>query len=412
MNKRELTKSFWVDEADRTGQVRLELPLRLFGSIERRPKPVEQSAPTNGKNVVSQFWWGGEENAAPADALSPLPTSEILPRIEDLYYLRMRAISQRIIEGYWLDYTRPGVLEDSVALLDGQRLCTDHDYWNVRDAIGAIVATEWDAKGENSNNYPGINARFFVDAKRAPEIVRMLAWPVPGIHSCSVTVGFEWEPSHPDLMEDGDFWRLRGREVEGQIVRMIVTRILFYRELSLVYEGADADARRLPDETDEESGRKKTKMNSAEPTALTGASTKENTVKLSKEQKELLGLSHAGDDVPDAEVVSALDGLVKAQAAQTATLAAANQIIETERAEVIRLATLAEAGEDGQLPTVLAASIEHTPADKLKDMKAYYEQRAAARLGVKNGTGRSSVEDNPITAQQQPKAAIDTVNYL
>lgn len=407
MSKRQITKHFWANPETRQGVSRLLLPLSLLSKIERGGEATQKTG------EASQ--WLDFKSAA--DEVSPLPASEILPKPEELYYLTMRAISQKVVECYSIDYTRPGVLEASVPLLNGQRICKDHEYWEVEDAIGAIVSAEWDSAGTNSNGVPGINARFFIDSKIAPGIVRRLAYPVPAIHSCSVTVGFEWEPSHLDLLEEGDFWRLLGREVEGQVVRLIVTKILFYRELSLVWAGADTDAKRIPEDDEEPAAedagesesKRKTKMNSA---SLPPVGNKEKTVKLSKDQKELLGLSHAGEDVPDAEVVNALDGLVKAQAHTQGQITAAQAIIATERAEVVRLATLVEAGDDGKLPEVIAASIEHTPADKLSALKAHYEQKAAAKLGVKNGTARSSVEDNPVTAAPQPKAQAAEVNWL
>ena len=400
MSFKQITKSLWVDGQRRQGRVRMEMPLNLLGRIERAA-PVEpgQAKP----QVVSQFL---DFNSGPADALSPLPVSEILPRPEDLYFLKMRAISQTVIEGHWVDYSRPGVLEASVALLKNQRLCKDHCYWNIEDALGAIVETEWDAQGAEANGLPGINARFFIDSKIAPGVVRRLAYPVPAIHSCSVTVGFEWEPSHPELLEDERFWwRLGEEQQDGQIVRLIATRILFYRELSLVYEGADPNAKRLSDDDempaprgaddDDDYGRKKESM------AAPVQSQESATVKLTEAQKKLLGLAHAGADVPDTDVTAALDRLAAAQASHAATLAAAEAIITAQRAEVTRLATLAE-GVDGKLPEPVSLMIEHTPAEKLPGLLSFYQEKAQAKFPV---NGRSSVEDSPVIKEQSKAPA-------
>ena len=400
MSFKQVTKSLWVDAGRRQGRVRMELPLNLVGRIAQGTSAQAEPVAAKPAQVVSQFL---DFNAGPADALSTLPVSEILPRAEDLYYLKMRAISQTLIEGYWVDYSRAGVLEASVALLSNQRLCKDHSYWHVEDAIGAIVESAWDAQGTESNNLPGINARFFVDSKIAPGVVRRLAYPVPAIHSCSVTVGFEWEPSHPDLLEDDRFWwRLGEEQQDGQIVRLIATRILFYRELSLVYEGADPNAKRLsdepdeerpgprgPDDDDEDYGRK--------PKEMAAPITQESgSVKLNEAQKKMLGLQHTGADVPETDVLAALDWLGAQSVAQQATLAAADTIIAAQRAEVVRLATLAE-GVEGKLPEAVSLMIEHTPADKLAGLTSFYQEKAQAKFPA---GGRSSKEDSPVVGQQ------------
>lgn len=409
MAKQQITKSFWADDATRRAEMRLEMPLRFDG----KPTPGKSAQPGQASQAktgeASQGFWGDDEGAKPTEQVSPLPISDILPREEDLYYLTMRAISQRVIEGHWVDYTRPGVLEASAPLLNSQRICKDHCYWKSEDAIGAIVSSAWDAQGVNSNNLPGINIRFFVDSKVAPGIVRRLAYPVPAIHSGSVTVGFEWEPSHPELLEDKKFWWFLGEEVEGQIVRLIVTNILFYREFSLVYEGADADAKRLPDEMPEsDEGAGEGEENGPKKKSCSASQMEKKTVKLTAEQKKLLGLAeNAPDDVPEAQVI---DGLFKQVAAQNATLEAANAVIAAERAEVVRLATLAEVGSaEGKLPDALSNVIANAAPADLAGLKQLYAEKAQAKVG----TGRSSVEpDHGFKGQGQHAKPVEKIPFL
>lgn len=416
--KRHITKSFWVDEEKRTAQVRYGAPLELLrkpepGANAHPPKPV---APVAEASQFKSAWYDGGTSAA--EEISPLAASEILPREEDLYYLTMRALSQRVIEGYWIDYTRPGVLEASVPLLNNQRVCVDHCYWKAESAIGAIVNAVWDAQGLNSNGLPGINARLFVDSKIAPGIVRRLAYPVPAIHSASVTVGFEWEPSHPQLLEDGKFWWFLGTEVEGEIVRLIVTQIAFYRELSFVYEGADEDAKRLPDDNDEgdepiddaeDAGEmKKPKKMSAKQSAPQGANSNEvTTVKLTAELKKILGLeAQPGEDFTEGVVLAAVERL-------GAQVTASQAIIGAERAEVLRLATLAEVGAEGQLNAALAAIINQADATQLPQLKQMYAAKAEARFGAnKDGIARSSKEEPPTPAPQLRAKQPERMSYL
>lgn len=409
MARRQITKHFWVDEERRSGAARLITPVQLLARPERGGTPAVpgESAIRNPQSAQASQWYheGTVNVGGAADEISPLSPDQILPRESELYFLTMRAISQKVLPGHWVDYTRSGVLEASVPLLNGQRICKDHRFMHTEDAIGAIVQSVWDEQGAQSNNLPGINIRFFIDSKLAPGIVRRLAYPVPAIHSGSVTVGFEWEPSHPELLEQKKFWWFLGEEVEGSIVRLIATKILFYEEFSLVYQGADSDAKRLPDEMmppadegldDDEYQRKK--MHSAQP--------QEKQVKVSAQQKAFLGLQHQGDEVPDSDVLAALDRIAQQSAQQQAALAAAETIISAERAEVVRLATLAEADAEGKLPNALAAIINQAAAAQLPELKALYEQKAKARLGVgANGVGRSSVESNPVAQPTQAQTA-------
>lgn len=62
------------------------------------------------------------------------------------------------------------------------------------------------------------------------------------IHSASVEVYFEYKKSHPDL---ADFWYHFGEEIDGKPVCLIVTNIVSYGEISLVWQGADVYAKRL-----------------------------------------------------------------------------------------------------------------------------------------------------------------------
>lgn len=395
--KRQITKSFWVDDEKRTAELRYGAPIQVIGS------------PVSGKgqsvSEISQFKNQYYDSSSATEEVSTLPVSEILPRDEDLYYVTMRAISQRLVDGYWIDYTRPGVLEASVPLLNKQRICVDHCYWKAESAIGAIVNSVWDTQGVNTNGLPGINIRFFVDSKIAPGIVRRLAYPVPAIHSGSVTVGFEWEASHPDLLEEKKFWWLLGQEVGGEIVRLIVTKVLFFREFSLVYEGADEDAKRLPDDDAPmpEGETEQSKRPAASNLPPEGGTTNEvTTVKLTAELKKLLGLeSHTADEVPDAAVLAAVQSFAP-------QIAASQAIISAERDEVMRLVTLAES-VNGQLSDAFKAIVLSAAPDQLPALKKLYAEKVQAKFPA---DGRSSKEEpGPGTTQQAAKP-VEPMRYL
>lgn len=373
-----------------TASLRLRQPLTLLGKVERggKAEPV-----ATGARQVSQFWWNPATEKNAADEVSPLSMDDILPKEEELFFVSFRAISEELLEGYCVDYSKAGVLEASTALLNHQRVCKDHDYYNAEDAIGAIVSTEWDAKGEASNGVAGINARLFVDARIAPGIVRRLAYPVPAIHSVSVTVQFEWEPSHPALYENKTFWSLLGEEVDGEIVRIIATRIIAYKEISFVYEGAVKTAKRLPEpeatvpdseDDDEEEELKKKSMAASQALPLPQEKT---TVKLKVEDKQMLGLAaHEGDDLPEEVVLPAVRNL--------AALASYGQSQrDADRAELKRLLKLCE-GENSTLLTLA----DNLPDEKLGALIAEYGEKerklypqTCQQCGSSNVQGRSSL---------------------
>lgn len=121
-------------------------------------------------------------------------------------------------------------------------------------------------------------------------------------------------------------------------------------------------------------------------------------MKLTAEQKKILGLeSQAADDVPDAVVLAAIERFAP-------QVTASQAIIAAERAEVLRLATLAEVGAEGKLPEALAGIIQQADAGQLPSLKQMYAAKAETRFGVgKDGIGRSSKEEpptTPVTAQQ------------
>ena len=353
---------------------------------------------------LSQFYHEGTVNVGGADVeVSSLPVNEILPRPEDLIYFNFRAISQRVVECYAVDYTRPGVLEASTPLLVNQRVCKDHRNRTAGDGIGVITQAMWDAVGKDAEGLPGINIRFFVDAKIEPRLVRLLSYG--GVHSGSVTVAFEWEPSHPELLKAGNFWWKLGEEVDNEIVRLIATKILYYEEFSAVTQGADTVAKRIgddamPDVNDD---------GQATAAQQQPQGTTETTVKLKTELKQFLGLQHAAEDVPETDVAAAIERMQAGHADTSARLAAADAIIAAERVEVVRLATLAE-GVDQILNPALVGIIQAAAPAQLPELKKMYEAKAAEKFGQ----GRSSVESNPVTAAQQKAHAVKSadVSYL
>lgn len=350
-----------------------------------------------------------------------------LPQDSDFIYALFRALSAATIPGYWVDFSKPGVLEKATPLFQGQTIYKNHGesvglwgsrQFDVEKYLGSVSQAVWDAKGDKVGGVPGVNVEMKIDAFANPRIARGLLMKPPAIHSCSETVMFDFDYSHPELVEQDRFWRMLGEEVDGAIVRFIVTEIVSLHELSLVFQGADQIAKQIPEdsETDEDGysdPARGTKFGA--PTLATSgriADKKEkHTVKLTAEQKTALGITHEGEDVPDAEVISMATSL-----AQRAT--SADAIVSAQRVEVLRLATLAEGvgeGDTRKLPEVTQSLINGAAPSQLPDLITMYQEKAAKafpvtcqKCGSTQLAGRSSVEDAPVVGDDKKEHVEDT----
>jgi len=375
-------------------QLSLEAAMREALLAEIRLAATEVGKQTESLAVGVSSQWGAQP--APIDFET---VDELLPKETDYYYKDYRAISATLAPCYGLDFSKPGVLEASVEKLKGQTVYKDHYFHSVDGWVGVVSEASWDAKGENAGGISGINARLKLDAKKDPMLVRGVAMSPPAIHSCSVTVLFEFDFSHPELVEQGRFWHLLGEEVDGQIVRLVVTVILGYWEISLVFQGAQEENKQqpatpsIPDDvvTDDEAelGMRDKKRMGASPDTRE----ERKTVKLNALRKQGLGITAEGEEFPDEQVLSIVDGLVS-QAAVGAALTT------SRRVECLRVATLAECGAaDGQLDATLAKIINASQGDDLEGLIKLYSAKAESRFphtcqscGTKT-EGRSSVEE-------------------
>lgn len=141
------------------------------------------------------------------------------------------------------------VLKTAMHLLVGQTVNCDHAT-DIGNAIGSVVETYWQEAytDENGVEIPaGINARLKIDAKANPRIARGINMDPPSIHSNSVTVMFEWKPSH-EFEDKWEFWdKLGTYDKDGVLIRRIATKIIAFKETSLVSHGADPYAQLIKD---------------------------------------------------------------------------------------------------------------------------------------------------------------------
>ncbi|HEV2762049.1 MAG TPA: hypothetical protein VGV38_03560 [Pyrinomonadaceae bacterium] len=396
--------------AKRRARMTFLVPMVAGYSVRGRPAvaPTALAGVASAGAPASQPLPGVNSHASLEQSAPAFETfDDVMPKPGDYIYPLFRALSAVLITGYWIDFSRPGVLEESVPLLYGQTVFKNHSFYDVERWLGVVNQSVWDAEGAQAGGVPGINAELKIDWKANPLIARGLLMEPPAIHSVSVTVETEFEYSHPDIVQE-DRWKffdLLGEEVNGQIVRFIVTKIISYWEISLVFKGADdlakGDGVAEAERDSLNAGGAHRSLHPASTQTAGGrpappAAKEKNTVKLDTTRKAALGLqNHEGEEVPDEVLLPVLDSLA-------ARAASGDQLVNSARAECLRLATLAEVGAEGQLPLALAEVINKAGALELEGLTQMYREKAAAKFGstcqscgARNVPGRSSVEAVP-----------------
>lgn len=344
-----------------------------------------------------------QHRAAVADNVE-VPHSPSVLSDERYVFPNFRALSQVHLVNRGLDFSVPGVLEAAVPMMIGKTVYLNHDYTDVNNWVGVVSKSNWDAKGDKSNGVPGIAVECKVDAYLNYRIACGVMMTPPAINAMSLTVLFEFEYSHPELEKDHKFWGLIGEEVDGHIVRLVVTKILEIWEASFVYVGEDRLAKNHGAEESSES------FSGAEGAAGEVAddplpnSNEEKTMKLTAEQKTKLGIEFDGEEVPETEIFKAGEALAvklgelteSTQTEQLAELkaqaAAGALLVEEKRTEVTRLAKIAELGaDDKELPPVIADDIKAASVERLTQLGVHYGQKVAEKFPK---GGRSSLEDH------------------
>lgn len=155
--------------------------------------------------------------------------------IEEYLARPWRILSAAMTPYRLFDFTKEGVLKSSVKAFADLTLYANHNA-NVNDWKGFVRNPTWD----EANTPPGINALFVIDKVVDPKLARGVE--TKALRSASVTIWFEYERSHPTL---SNFYDRLGEEVDGQIVRFIVTKIVNAGEVSIVWEGEDPYAKSL-----------------------------------------------------------------------------------------------------------------------------------------------------------------------
>jgi hypothetical protein len=173
----------------------------------------------------------------------------IMPQAEDFIDIPFRLLTATTVgAGSWkaTDFSNARVLKASKSKLNNKPVYKDHDT-DLDNWVGIVKTTKWtEEQTQGGVKIPaGIDAVLSIDAKTNPKIARGVL--IGAIHSNSVTVVFDWKPSH-DFEED---WQFRDRvgtmHEDGEMIRRVVTKIYDYHETSLVWLGADPFSKLLDD---------------------------------------------------------------------------------------------------------------------------------------------------------------------
>lgn len=215
------------------------------------------------------------------------------------------------------DFSREGVLKAAVPLFEGLTLYANH-WADVESWKGFVQEPVWD----DQNTPNGINAKIVLDRTVDPKLARGVE--TRALRSFSVTIWFEYQKSHPDL---AGFWDRLGEEVDGEMVRLIVTKITNAGEVSVVWEGEDPFAKSFEAGGDAP----------AQPTE------EDATMKLSAATIALLGIAAGAEltgDLLEAKISETVTGL-KGRIAELEPNARLGEQLLTETRE--RAATLYKA---------------------------------------------------------------------
>ena len=219
-------------------------------SMFHAPKSTEEA-----KKIRNDFGWIGQDYRQ--SVINP-NLEDAIPKDEDFLPFMFRHITATIVGGgTWkaTDFSKSGVLKKATPLFENKPVFINHE-WEISNIVGGVGKTKYtkEFKTESGEIIPaGIDAPIYVDGKLHPDLCRKLqAFPVPHIQSVSVSVVFEWEPSHEFQDSNGntDSWYFEnriGQMVDGEMVRRIVTKVVEAYETSLVWLGADPFAKILND---------------------------------------------------------------------------------------------------------------------------------------------------------------------
>ncbi|EMM77297.1 hypothetical protein [Leptospira santarosai] len=330
------------------------------------------------------------------------------PSPADVPYVEFdfRMLSKAFIECYALDFTKDNVLKNATSLFV-PKIYKDHETF-VENSIGAALNPTWD----DTKNNEGVNGRFRFFKKFGSSIIERLETDPPLLDSCSVGIQFTFVKSHPQL--DNFYWHL-GEEIDGSIVRLVVTKILAVPEVSIVYAGADPNAKRLSlnhfEQTSSEPGEEQPKEENMKikfkvfeslgvALETLGLEKQGDEVEISSEKFEVV-LKQAGSKIFSLEsALSVYAGLTDLEkfpagfdhktnvAKLKKLLEEPNRILEESRAQVLKAYHLVM---DGKTNPTIEAMIQNADLEQVKALGDEYGIKLEKKFpATKDKNGNSS----------------------
>lgn len=207
--------------------------------------------------VKSDFGWMGEDYR---QAIVGSAIEDAIPKEEDFLPFIFRHITATTVgAGTWKATTfNEKVIKAARKLLEFKPAFVNHTL-EIGNVIGVVGNAKFTPKfkAKDGTLVPGgLDAPIWIDAKLHADLCRKLqAFPVPHIQSVSITVTYEWEPSHvfTDSSGNDDDWEFErkiGHIIDDEMVTRIVTKIIDIFESSLVWLGADPFAKILDENGD------------------------------------------------------------------------------------------------------------------------------------------------------------------
>lgn len=199
------------------------------------------------------FSWANEDYR---QAVINEDINNAIAKQEDFLPFYFRHLSATIV-GAWswkaTEFT-DSVLKKAATLLAYKPAYVNHELeiGNIVGVNGQISYVGASKAADGSIIPGGLEGPIWVDGKLHTDLCRKLtAFPVPHIQSVSVTVSYNWQPSHEFTNREGelDDWEFEMRVgtlgTDGKMVRRVVTEITDFYETSFVFLGADPYAKIL-----------------------------------------------------------------------------------------------------------------------------------------------------------------------
>jgi hypothetical protein len=374
----------------------------------------------------------------PADGKRELERKDLHPRESDILLIRARATSRDLIDNGFIvmDFTRPGVLEQSVPFYSprGEKrvILTVEHQWGVSSVVGSVAEASFSAF-DAGIDHAGVNVTARMDTRLNPKLARQVLGGA--INAVSVADEFAVEISHPD-MEPEEFWQNMGQEVDGEVVRIIVgeTRRVF--DVCLVGVGADPNARVLslqwadgspPEDFQETNGNsagagadeggreaKRRRTFAPRPAATKTGDTPEGGAREQENQMDGITLDRLGAilgrdfAVPEdaekflremrrqQEKLAEENKVLQEQAAELKPKAEAGEkFLETLRAEVRKAAELLYHGRGQKCPDSVLEQIKTADVELLRALAEAYGAKLEAAVTIPPELKRSSQPTPP-----------------